>query len=142
MHDIAPEAERKSILLIDDDKILGRLMTIILEKEGYEVAVCGDGSEAVRALETRSFDLLIVDLMMPVMDGLRFLRWLRDDARSDVPALVLTSVDDEGICQDVLDAGPVIGNRQPLVFEDFGNAGEQRDHLVSRKFVLGCWQIT
>jgi len=87
-----PETVRpKRILSIDDDPILRRLVQMGLQKAGYETVVANNGAQARELLAQEPVDAILVDLMMPVMDSLRFLQWLRGEANSKVPALVFTS---------------------------------------------------
>ena len=86
-------AVKRRILIIDDDPALRRLMGFGLTRAGYEVVTAEQGAEAMALLGRGPVDLVLVDLMMPVVDGLRFLRWLRQEAKATVPALVFTSYD-------------------------------------------------
>lgn len=81
------------LLFIDDDRHLLELVSMVLESEGFEVVQASNGQEGMAAFLDPlmpAFDVIMVDLMMPVMDGLRFLRWLRTNAESRIPVLVLT----------------------------------------------------
>lgn len=82
------------VLFIDDDMHILELISMVLESEGFDVVRAANGQEGKAAMLDRTqpppFDVIMVDLMMPVMDGLRFLRWLRKDAESRIPVLVLT----------------------------------------------------
>ena len=82
------------VLFIDDDVYMLELISMVLESEGFDVVLAANGQEGKAAMLDRAqqppFDVIMVDLMMPVMDGLRFLRWLRKDAESRIPVLVLT----------------------------------------------------
>ena len=82
------------VLFIDDDVFILELISMVLESEGFDVVRAANGQEGKAAMLDRAqpppFDVIMVDLMMPVMDGLRFLRWLRKDAESRIPVLVLT----------------------------------------------------
>jgi DNA-binding response OmpR family regulator len=81
------------LLVVDDDKKLCRLITDYLEPLGYEVVVAHTGKQGLdRALSGR-FDAVILDIMMPEMDGLEVLRRLR--AASHVPVLMLTGLGEE-----------------------------------------------
>jgi DNA-binding response OmpR family regulator len=80
----------KRILVIDDDPAMARMIAVTLRVEGYAVAVAHDGSAALEALDESPADAIILDLMMPVMDGRTFYRELR--ARpDDTPVLVLSA---------------------------------------------------
>jgi DNA-binding response OmpR family regulator len=95
-----------SILVVDDDPGQRLLMRKALEQKGFEVIEAGDGAEACRLNEEHRPDLLIVDLIMPRMDGYALCRELRGHARSaDVPIVVTTSRDDTASIVRAYDAG-------------------------------------
>lgn len=100
---------KSRILVVDDDQYLAELFTMFFELGGYEVLTAGDGAQAVSILQNQSpdhaIDAITVDLMMPVMDGLRFMRWLRTEFKSTIPVLVLTGKRKEGIEELVMQAG-------------------------------------
>ena len=77
------------ILVVDDEKLLVKGIKYNLEQEGYEVATAFDGEEAVRLSLDESIDLILLDLMLPKMDGLTVCRTIR--AFSDVPIIMLTA---------------------------------------------------
>ncbi len=83
----------KKILLIEDDATLVETITYNLKREGYQVASERDGKRGLSAAQTESPDLLILDLMLPEMDGLEVCRQLR--RTSNVPILMLTARDSE-----------------------------------------------
>ena len=87
------DARKLRILVVDDDPAIVELLSIVLEMAGYEVLTAGDGAQAVSLLQNlvpeSLLDVIMVDLMMPVMDGLRFMRWLRTEFKSTVPVPVL-----------------------------------------------------
>ena len=84
------------ILVVDDDKEVVRLMRAYLEQAGYEVLVAYDGETAVHNLRREKPDLLLLDLMLPGMDGWEITRLMRKDANlSAIPIIMLTArVDD------------------------------------------------
>lgn len=81
------------LLVTDDDPAIVGLMRAILEPEGFEVAEAHNGAEAVEAVERGEFDLLILDIMMPGMDGLEACRQIR--LRSELPIIFLSAKDEE-----------------------------------------------
>lgn len=84
------------ILLVDDEPQNLFLMQELLELEGYSVAVAMDGAEALTLAQTRLPDLILLDVMMPEMDGFEVCRRLRADATlSTVPVIFLTALDDD-----------------------------------------------
>ena len=80
---------RNRILVIDDDKNICRLVTIYLQNEGYEVTAVHDGNEGVKAFNEDSYDLVLLDVMLPGMDGWDVCRSIRKT--SDVPIIMLTA---------------------------------------------------
>ena len=85
--------DRPKILLVDDDLQLVSLLRELLESRGYETDVAYDGVEgAEKALQNR-YNLIILDLMMPVKDGFEVLREIR--AKLDTPVIILTARDDQ-----------------------------------------------
>ena len=85
-------ASSKTILLVDDSAT-SRLMhrTLISQKTGYEVICAGDGAQALRVIATTIPDLILMDVMMPLMDGLEVCRRIRQDERTrKVPVILLT----------------------------------------------------
>ena len=81
------------ILLVDDEEAIQTLLAYPLRKEGYEVVVARDGREALDTFAAQRFDLVVLDVMMPRVDGIEVCRRLR--SRSQVPIIMLTARDDE-----------------------------------------------
>src|SRR5438552_4315224 len=84
------------VLIIEDNRNLATGLRNNLEIEGYDVDVAYDGSEGLALARTTSPDVIVLDLMLPGMDGYRLLRALRDDAeRRDTPVLILSARGEE-----------------------------------------------
>ncbi len=81
------------ILLVDDEESIRTLLSYPLRKDGYEVITAVDGKEALDRFRETTFDLVVLDVMMPVLDGLEVCRVLR--ARSTVPIIMLTAKTEE-----------------------------------------------
>lgn len=85
-----------TILIIEDDPDIVELLQYNLEREGYRVNTAGDGEVGLRDARRRKPDLILLDLMLPGMDGLEVCRQLRgDDATRDTPILMVTAKDEE-----------------------------------------------
>jgi two-component system, OmpR family, alkaline phosphatase synthesis response regulator PhoP len=85
-----------TILVIDDEKDLTELVRYNLEKEGFAVKTAGNGEAGLAAVRSEIPDLILVDLMMPGMDGLELCRRLRTEARTaSVPIIMLTAKSSE-----------------------------------------------
>ncbi|MBP3697086.1 MAG: response regulator transcription factor [Clostridia bacterium] len=80
-------AER--ILVVDDDTNICELLRLYLEKDGYEVSIANDGGEAVRMFQELTPDLMLLDIMLPVLDGWQVCREIRKF--SDKPIIMLTA---------------------------------------------------
>jgi DNA-binding response OmpR family regulator len=83
----------EKILVVEDEPTLQETISYNLEKQGYEVTVVGDGHEAVNAARSMAPDLLLLDLMLPGLDGLEITRILRREM--NVPIIMLTARDEE-----------------------------------------------
>ena len=81
------------ILLVDDEQPIQKLLSYPLEKEGYEVVSARDGQEALATFDEGQFDLVVLDIMLPKVDGLEVCRRLR--AKSSVPIIMLTAKAEE-----------------------------------------------
>jgi DNA-binding response OmpR family regulator len=86
-------ANSATILLVDDEESVQKLLTYPLERDGYRVLVARDGVEAMERFEGDHVDLVVLDLMLPKVDGLEVCKRLR--AASMVPIIMLTARDDE-----------------------------------------------
>jgi DNA-binding response OmpR family regulator len=82
------------ILLVDDEQSVQTLLSYPLRRDGHEVVEAGDGREALDRFDEQPFDLVVLDLMLPRLDGLEVCRRLR--ARSAVPIIMLTAKSEEG----------------------------------------------
>jgi DNA-binding response OmpR family regulator len=77
------------ILLVEDEPSIAEIAALYLRRAGFEVKVLKDGHAAMQSLEQELPDLLVLDLMLPGMDGFSITRWLRD--RSETPIIMLTA---------------------------------------------------
>ena len=86
-------ADSSTILLVDDEEAVRKVLTFPLERDGYTVVQAGDGEEALRRFDGEQIDLVVLDIMLPRLDGLEVCRRLR--ATSSVPIIMLTARDDD-----------------------------------------------
>ena len=82
-----------TVLLVDDEPIVREVVARYLRREGFETIEAGDGDTARGLVETAKPGLVVLDVMMPGMDGLALCRWIR--ARSDLPVILLTARGEE-----------------------------------------------
>jgi len=81
-----------SILIVDDYVVTLRILSTQLRKGGYEVVTAGNGKEAIQQIGGRNFDLAIIDIAMPDMDGITLLGKLRNEyGQSTLPIIMLTA---------------------------------------------------
>jgi DNA-binding response OmpR family regulator len=86
----------KTILLVDDDQEIRELLTAYLGRAGFQVSAVGDGQGFREAFNGASFDLVILDIMLPDEDGFSLCRWVRQHPRqAQVPIIMLTASSDE-----------------------------------------------
>src|SRR5215467_13181796 len=82
-----------TVLLVDDEDSVQKLLTYPLERDGFRVVQARDGEEALRKFTDEPVDLVVLDLMLPKLDGLEVCKRLR--TQSSVPIIMLTARDDE-----------------------------------------------
>lgn len=83
---------KNRILLIDDDDNICKVVRLYLEKENYEIAIAQDGRAGLKAFSERTPDLVLLDIMMPGMDGIEVIKCIRKE--SNVPVIMLTAKGD------------------------------------------------
>jgi len=82
----------KKILVVDDEKHIVRLVQVNLERAGYEVITAYDGDEALKKVKEERPDLIVLDVMMPKMDGFEVMKHLKADPTTrDIPVIMLTA---------------------------------------------------
>ena len=82
-----------TVLVVDDEPTVREVVVRYLRREGFTTLEAGDGSEARRLIETRPPSLVVLDVMLPGLDGLELCRWIR--GRSEVPVILLTARGEE-----------------------------------------------
>ena len=105
------------VLVVDDDRAVRDSLRRSLEFNGYEVALANDGAEALMAFGTQNPDIVVMDVMMPRLDGIETTRTLRAGG-NDVPILVLTARDAVGDRVEGLDAGADDYLTKPFALEE------------------------
>jgi two-component system alkaline phosphatase synthesis response regulator PhoP/two-component system response regulator VicR len=84
--------KQKKILVVDDERHIVRLVQVNLERQGYQVVSAFDGREALKKVESERPDLIVLDVMMPHMDGFEVLKRLKsEDKTKDIPVVMLTA---------------------------------------------------
>lgn len=91
------------IIVIDDDAAVTDLLSVLLKSHGFEVRATNDSTEGLGLIRDEKFDIVILDLMMPEMDGWEICKEVR--SFSQVPIIVLSALNDPSMVASVLDAG-------------------------------------
>lgn len=92
-----------TVLTIDDDTAITELLSILLEANGFDALIANSGEEGIQIIKEKSPQIIILDLMMPGMDGWQVCKTVR--SFSNIPILILSAIDDSGIVAGILDAG-------------------------------------
>lgn len=102
---------KKRILVIDDEELITRSFSNLLEKQGYEVYTVRNGQDALVMIEEESFDLVISDIRMPGDDGVATIRKIRESLenskKSKVPVIFITGYADEKLEKEARSLNPV-----------------------------------
>lgn len=85
--------DKETILIVEDEKEIAELLQVFLERAGYRVLGAFDGLEGIRIFEKEQPDLVILDVLLPKLDGFCVCRTIRE--KSDVPVIMLTALSDE-----------------------------------------------
>lgn len=94
------------ILVVDDDELARIEISRCVEQQGYSVSLAEDGAQALSMLRSQTFDLVLLDLLMPGVDGFEVLRQMKADATlREVPVIVVTAVDDPESAAKCADMG-------------------------------------
>ncbi len=116
---MSADAEKKKILVIEDEEHVRTLLSRILEKDGYEVRVAKDGLDGLRTLEVFRPDLILADVMMPNLDGLTFTKALKNRRETRViPVIFVTAKSDPLSMIEGINVGAKFYITKPFQIED------------------------
>ena len=93
--------ERKKLLLAEDDELLASLLNFRLQKGGYDVSLSTNGREVKEYLSETIPDLIISDIMMPYFSGMELIDYVRNEIKSNIPIIIISSAGNE---ENVLNA--------------------------------------
>lgn len=111
----SPSSEDRTVLLVDDEPDLLALLKYNLEKEGFEALTATNGTEGLETARRQKPDMIVLDIMMPGLDGIEVCRRLRQDAElRDTPIIMLTARTEDDDYVHGLDAGADIYLGKPL----------------------------
>ena len=122
------------VLLIEDDPTIRMLLQMGLRRHQYDCVAAENGRAAQALLKSHRPDMIVVDLMMPVMDGLAFIQWLRHTVRDDAtPVLVFTTVQDPKVMHEVLRTGADLFCGKPMHLKELVAQLRKLNALPRRK---------
>lgn len=111
-------SEQYGVLVVEDDPAIRRLVTMVLKRCGYRVDAAADGLEAVLKLGIAEFDVIILDLMMPHIDGFTFLNTFAENDPERLRKVIVTSAASPAVIRDRLDREPFAVLPKPFDIDD------------------------
>ena len=120
---ILPKFQSKNILLVDDDKLVLRTITKLLNQQGYNVESAESGKEALKKIEKEKFDLLIADVRMPDMNGIETIKKIRalynKRDKPQIPEIIITGYMDPEAEREARKLGITDFIHKPFIISDF-----------------------
>jgi CheY-like chemotaxis protein len=114
-------SKKKQILMIDDEELLVKTFSILLQKSGHEVYVAKNGDDAIAMTEEEKFDLIICDIRMPGINGVETVKAIRkaagDNSNREVPVIFITGFADQKTESDANELAPL-----GYLYKPFDNA--------------------
>jgi DNA-binding response OmpR family regulator len=107
-------------LVIEDDAAIRRLVEKILKRENFDVAMAADGREALEVLQSRPFDVIVLDLMIPEVDGFEIIEFMKS-ANMTTPVAVVSAVSQQALTRLDLDVVKVVISK-PFDLDEFAKA--------------------
>ncbi|HID52125.1 MAG TPA: response regulator [Anaerolineae bacterium] len=105
----------QSVLIVDDEQMTRSLLRMMLQREDYRIYEAGDGVEALTAVHQYRPDLILLDVMMPNMDGLTVCKRLREDVKTaDMPIILLSAKTQSSAIREGLQAGADLYLTKPV----------------------------
>ena len=96
--------KKKQILLLEDERVLSRAICIKLDNQGYQTTTVENGEDAIKLIDTRSFNLIILDLVTPRVDGFSVLRHIRAKDR-EIPVFIVSNLSQKEDIKEALSIG-------------------------------------
>ncbi len=133
-----------TVLVCDDELMNRKVASKILKKEGFDVVEAVDGKEAITVLQTTKVDLILMDLMMPVMDGYEATKLIKESEEfCDIPIIVISALSDKSAITKALEFGAIEYLTKPFDIIDFRlrvqncvKIGVYQNMLKERKLLL------
>jgi DNA-binding response OmpR family regulator len=96
----------KNVLVVEDDPAIRRLVTMVLQRQGYQVETASDGIEAVLKLGLNDYAVIILDLMMPNLDGFTLMSTLAENDPSQLKRVIVTSAASPAVIRERMNGTP------------------------------------
>lgn len=100
------KAHERAVLVVEDDSSIRRLVKMVLQREGYRVEVASDGVEAVLKLGLNEYDVIVLDLMMPNLDGFAFMSTMAENDPARLQKIIVTSAASPGVIKERMRGKP------------------------------------
>jgi CheY-like chemotaxis protein len=133
------EKTMKKVLVVDDDESIRRLLLTLLHFEGYEVDTACDGIEAIERLAAADYDAVVLDLMMPRLDGLGVLDWMGEEDGATDRVIVLTAADSIAVRRKTV--ATVMGKPFDIqeLIDEVARCASLDDELATGTFGFEAW---
>jgi DNA-binding response OmpR family regulator len=97
----------KKVLIVEDEKFIQDLYSLVFTTSGFDVDTASDGDEALTKIKEHTYDIILLDIMLPKTNGIEVLRTIRkEDAPSkDIPVFLITNLGQENIIKEAFDIG-------------------------------------
>ena len=115
---MANSAVDAGVLIVEDDPAIRRLVKMVLQREGYRVDAASDGVEAVLKLGVAEYDVIILDLMMPNLDGFALMSTLAEHDPDRLQKVIVTSAASPGVIRDRMKGTPFCVLAKPFDIAD------------------------
>ncbi len=128
-------SSRPSILIVDDNVSQCKTMSLILRRKGYAVATASDGPEAIKTVQQRPFDMIFMDIKMPLMNGVDTYRRIKE-IRPDAVVMLMTAYSVEDLVQQALEEGAYGIVYKPLDIDRVITIVEEARQIQTGAFIL------
>jgi two-component system, OmpR family, response regulator ResD len=110
--------QTREVLVVEDDRAIRRLLKMVLQREGYRVQEAADGVEAVLKLGITEYDVIVLDLMMPNLDGFGFINTLADHDATRLKKIIVTSAASQSVIEGRMRGQPFDTLSKPFDLKD------------------------
>lgn len=110
------------VLVVEDDPAIRRLVTMVLQRQGYRLDAAADGLEAVSKLGISEYDVIVLDLMMPRLDGFTFLQTIAAEEPERLRKVIVTSAASPAVIRERMASGPFRMLPKPFDIHELVNA--------------------